>query len=60
MGRAARNNPTAIMAKNGELPPKPKKMSKREADRLLYAKIQEKLYKPIIDATIKMQLKDEE
>ena len=60
MGRAARNNPTAIMAKNGELPPKPKKISKRESDRLIYAKIQEMLYKSIIDASIKMQLKDEE
>ena len=48
-------NPTAIAAKNGELPPKPKKMSKREADRLFYAKCQEILYRPLYDAYLKMQ-----
>ena len=32
-------NPTAIVAKNGELPPKPKKMGKREAERLLMSRI---------------------
>jgi hypothetical protein len=48
-------NPTAIAAKNGELPPKPKKMSKREADRLFYAKCQEILYRPLVDAYLKMQ-----
>lgn len=51
-------NPTAIAAKNGELPPKPKKMSKREADRLFYAKCQELLYRPLVDAYVKMQLDD--
>lgn len=30
-----KHNPTAIAAKNGELPPKPKPMGKREAERLL-------------------------
>lgn len=35
-------NPTAIAAKNGELPPKPKGMSKRDKDRLLMAAIYEK------------------
>ena len=30
-------NPTAIAAKNGELPPKPPKMSKRESEAALYA-----------------------
>lgn len=34
-------NPTAIAAKNGELPPKPQKMSKREYEALLTAKIRE-------------------
>lgn len=52
-------NHTAIAAKNGELPPKPKKIGKREADRLLYAKCQEILYKPLIDAYIKMQESEE-
>ena len=33
-------NPTAIAAKNGELPPKPKPMGKRELDRLLIREIE--------------------
>lgn len=53
-----KHNQTAIAAAKGELPPKPKKMSKRESERLLYAKCQEILYKPLVDAYIKMQ--DEE
>ena len=28
-------NPTAVAAKNGELPPKPKKMGKREWERMV-------------------------
>ncbi len=51
-------NPTAIAAKNGELPPKPKKMSKRESERLLYAKCKEILYRPLIEAYEKMQETD--
>lgn len=51
-------NPTAIAAKKGELPPKPKKMSKRESERLLYAKCAEILYKPLIEAYEKMQETD--
>lgn len=51
-------NPVAIAAKNGELPPKPKKLSKRERDRIIYAKCQEILYKPLIDAYIKMNDKE--
>lgn len=35
-------NPTAIAAKNGELPPKQKGISKREIDRLLMSMIYEK------------------
>ena len=35
-------NPTAIAAKNGELPPKPQKLSKRESDRLLMKILYEK------------------
>ena len=34
-------NPTAIAAKNGELPPKPKGTSKRERERLLMKMIYE-------------------
>lgn len=51
-------NPTAIAAKNGELPPKPEKLSKRERDRIMYAKCQEILYKPLIDAYNKMKDKE--
>lgn len=34
-------NPTAIAARNGELPPKPKKMSKAKRDKILRKKIQD-------------------
>ena len=39
MGQA-KHNPTAIAAKKGELPPKPKKMGKRDLDRWIYAQAQ--------------------
>lgn len=56
-----KHNPTAIAAKNGELPPKPRdKLSKKERDRLFYEKCQEIIYKPLVDAYIKMQTKDRE
>lgn len=42
-------NPTAIAAKNGELPPKEKPISKRKAERLVYEKCKEILYKPFVD-----------
>ena len=35
-----KHNPTAIAASKGELPPKPKKMGKREAERLLMREIE--------------------
>lgn len=41
-------NPTAIAAKKGELPPKPKKIGKREAERIMYAKCQEILFRPSV------------
>ena len=37
-----KHNQTAIAAKNGELPPKPKKIGKREAERLLMREIERK------------------
>ena len=37
-----KHNPTAIAAKNGELPPKKPKMSKREREALMAAVIREK------------------
>ena len=36
-------NPTAIKAKNEEFPPKARPISKREADRIMYAKCKELL-----------------
>lgn len=38
-----KHNPTTIAAKNGELPPKKPKMSKRQTERLMMAKIMEKV-----------------
>ena len=37
-----KHNPTAIAAKNGELPAKPKKISKREMGAMIMTMIQEK------------------
>lgn len=53
-----KHNPTAIACKNGELPPKPKKMGKREMERWIYARCQEVLYKPLIDAYVKMRTEE--
>jgi hypothetical protein len=39
-----KHNPTAIAAKNGELPPKPPKMTKREKERIIYSVIEEKMF----------------
>ena len=47
-------NQTAIDAKNGKLKPKKRGLSKRERDRMLYAKCKEVLYKPFADAYDKM------
>ena len=38
---AHKTNPTAIAAKNGELPPKPKKMSKRQSEAILRKRIED-------------------
>ena len=40
-------NPTAIAAKNGELPPKPKKPSKRERERDLYNAVENAMRKVV-------------
>lgn len=50
-----KHNPTAIAAKEGKIQPKTKPMGKRERERLLYAKCQEILYRPLADAYAKMQ-----
>lgn len=44
MGQHKRNQ-TAIDAKNGKLPPKPKKLGKRERERRLYMECQKILYR---------------
>ena len=54
MGYAARNNPTAEAAKRGELPPKPKPMSKREKERLLMQKIREATGIPTLEAALRL------
>lgn len=48
-------NPNCQLVREGKLPPKPKKLSKRESERLLYAKCQEIIYRPLIEAYLKMQ-----
>ena len=52
-------NPTAIAAAKGELQPKPKHMSKRESERLLYAKCQEVLYAPLVRAQVRMMQQED-
>ena len=55
-----KHNPTAIKAKNGELPPKPKKPSKVEVDRLLYETVAEYIFekKPITKTFYDMKYSD--
>ena len=43
------------LAREGKLPPKPKKMSKRESERVLYAECQRILLQPLVKAYVKMQ-----
>ena len=45
MGREARNNPNAIKAKKGELPPKQKRPSKREENEFLHYAVMKTLQK---------------
>ena len=48
-------NPNCQLAREGKLPPKTKKMSKRESERLLYAECQRILLQPLVKAYVKMQ-----
>lgn len=52
-------NPNCQLAREGKLPPKPKRMSKRETERMLYAKCAEILYRPLVNAYVKMAQKEE-
>ena len=53
-----KHNPNCQLAREGKLPPKPKKMSKRERERLLYAECQRILLQPLVKAYVKMQQED--
>lgn len=53
MGQHKRN-PTAIAAERGELPPKPKKIGKREWERRLYAECTRLLFAHFLENTRKM------
>lgn len=56
-----KHNPNCQLAKEGKLPPKPQKMSKRESKRLFYAKCREIIYLPLVKDYVKMmQQQDEE
>ena len=48
-------NPNCQLAREGKLPPKPKKMSKRECERLLYAECQRIMLQSLVNAYVKMQ-----
>ena len=52
-------NPNCQLAREGKLPPKPKKMGKRESKRLLYVKCQEILYRPLVNAYVKMMQQED-
>ena len=43
-----KTNPVAIAAKRGELPPKPKPLSKREKERLLMQEIERECIPPYL------------
>lgn len=52
-------NPNCQLAREGKLPPKPKKLGKRASERLLYAKCAEILYRPLINAQVKMMQQED-
>ena len=53
-------NPNCQLAREGKLPPKPPKMSKRQLEREMYAMCAQVLYKPLVDAYVKMQTEEQE
>lgn len=55
-----KHNPTAIAAKEGKIQPKPKSMGKREMERMLHAKCQEILFRPLAEAYEKMKTEEYE
>lgn len=55
-----KHNPTAIAAKKGELPPKKKPLGKRETMRIVEAKLQAIMYKPLAEAMAEYFREDQE
>ena len=51
-------NPNCQLAREGKLPPKPPKKSKRQLERELYAMCAEALQKPLAEAYVKMQTEE--
>ena len=52
-------NPNCQFAREGKLPPKPKKMGKRESERLLYSECQRILLQPLVNAYVKMKQQED-
>ena len=52
-----KTNPTAIKAKNGEIPPKTPKMSKAERDRLLYSICNKIISFPFMECIEEIEIK---
>ena len=55
-----KSNPTAIAVREGKIQPKPKPIGKREMERMLHAKCQEILLRPLAEAYEKMKTEEYE
>lgn len=53
-----KTNPVALAAARGELPPRPPKISKREMDRILYAKVHQLMWEALMKASAKCEAQD--
>lgn len=53
-----KTNPVALAAARGELPPRPPKISKREMDRILYAKVNQLMWETLMKASAKCEAND--
>lgn len=53
-----KTNPVALAAARGELPPRPPKISKREMDRRLYAKVNQLMWERLMKASAKCEAQD--
>lgn len=52
-------NPTAVAAKNGELPPKPERPSKREIERDMYRELYNAMVRRVAKAVKKVSEKED-